>query len=156
MAGGHHNVFISHRHEDDALVGSLGHLLAGKNVTIRDASITSDEPNNASNEAYIKSQILAPNIKWAGKLIVLITPDTKNHPWVDWEIEYAEKQAKEIIGVWAPGSAGCDVPAPLEQHADSLVGWDSESIIRALNGERIWTNSTGEARGLQPINRIGC
>ena len=152
----HHNVFISHRHEDDALVASLVDLLAGKNVTIRDSSITSDEPNNASSEAYIKSQILAPNINWAGKVIVLITPDTKNHPWVDWEIEYAEKQGKEIIGVWAPGSAGCEVPGPLEQHADSLVGWDSESIIRALNGDRIWTNSTGEARGLQPINRIGC
>jgi hypothetical protein len=153
---GHHNVFISHRHEDDVLVAALGALLAGKNVTIRDASITSDEPNNASNEAYIKSQTLAPNINWAGKLIVIITPDTKNHPWVDWEIEYAEKQGKEIIGVWAPGSAGCDVPAPLELHADSLVGWNSEAIIDALNGERVWTNSIGEVRGPQPINRIGC
>ena len=153
---GKHNVFVSHRHEDDALVSALGTLLAGKNVTIRDASINSDEPNNASNAAYIKTQILAPNINWAGKVIVLITPDTKNHPWVDWEIEYAEKQGKEIIGIWAPGSAGCDVPTPLEQHADSLVGWDSDSIIRALNGERVWTNSTGEARGAQPINRIGC
>src|SRR4051794_16451696 len=138
----HHNVFISHRHEDDAHIGSLCELLAGKDVTIRNASITSDEPNNATNEAYIKSQVLAPNINWAGKVIVLITPDTKNHPWVDWEIEYAEKRGKEIIGVWAPGSAGCDVPLPLEQHADSLVGWNSASIIRALNGERIWTDST--------------
>ena len=153
---GHHNVFVSHRHEDDALVASLGDLLAGKNITVRDASITSDKPNRALNEAYIKSQILAPGINWAGKLIVLITPDTKNHSWVDWEIEYAEKQGKEIIGVWAPGSAGCDVPDPLEQYADSLVGWNSQSIIEALNGERIWTNSIGEDRGLQPINRIGC
>lgn len=152
----HHNVFISHRHEDDALVSSLCDLLTGKNVTVRDASITSDRPNRAVNEAYIKSQILAPNINWAGKVIVLITPDTKNHPWVDWEIQYAEKQGKEIIGVWAPGAAGCDVPEPLEQHADSLVGWNSESIISALNGERIWTNSMGEARGFQPIDRIGC
>lgn len=153
---GHHNVFVSHRHEDDALVAALGDLLAGKNVTVRDASITSDKPNNASNEAYIKSQILAPGINWAGKLIVLITPDTKNHPWVDWEIEYAEKQGKEIIGVWAPGSAGCEVPAPLEQHADALVGWNAASIIDALNGHQVWTNSIGQARGPQPMNRIGC
>lgn len=152
----HHNVFVSHRHEDDALVASLGNLLAGKNVTVRDASITNDAPNNATNEAYIKSRILAPGINWAGKLIVLITAETKNHHWVDWEIEYAEKQGKTIIGVWAPGSVGCDVPTPLEQHADALIGWNAESIIRALNGERIWTHSNGEARGLQPINRIGC
>ena len=69
-----HNVFISHRHEDDALVSDLKTLLAGRNVAIRDSSITSETPNNANNEAYIKSEILAPNINWAGKVIVIITP----------------------------------------------------------------------------------
>src|SRR5690606_4608346 len=126
-----HNVFISHRHEDDALVGELKSLLDGRNVAIRDSSITSENPNNANNEAYIKSEILAPNINWAGKVIVVITPDTKNHPWVDWEIEYAEKLGKQIIGVWAPGSDGCDVPEPLEQHADSIVTWDADKIVDA-------------------------
>lgn len=151
-----HNVFISHRHEDDSLVGGLKTLLAGRNVSIRDSSITSDNPNDAKSEAYIKSQILAPNINWAGKVIVIITPDTKNHPWVDWEIEYAEKQGKEIIGVWAPGSAGCEVPGPLEQHADSIVGWNADKIIDALDGQRQWESSDGTQRGPQPVSRIGC
>lgn len=151
-----HNVFISHRHEDDALVANLKTLLGGHNVVIRDSSITSDDPNNASNEAYIKSEILAPNINWAGKVMVIITPDTKNHPWVDWEIEYAEKQGKEIIGVWAPGSEGCEVPEPLEQHADSLVSWDADKILDALDGNRRWEQCDGSPRSLQPVNRVGC
>ena len=156
MVSDAHNVFISHRHEDDALVGDLKSLLAGRNVAIRDSSITSENPNNANNEAYIKSEILAPNINWAGKIIVIITPDTKNHPWVDWEIEYAERQGKEIIGVWAPGSDGCDVPEPLERHADSIVSWDADKIVDALDGNQRWEQSDGTPRSLQPVNRVGC
>lgn len=151
-----HNVFISHRHEDDALVGDLKALLADRNVVVRDASITTDNPNNAHSEAYIKSEILAPNINWAGKVIVLITPDTKNHPWVDWEIEYAERQGKEIIGVWAPGAEGCEVPEPLERHADAIVSWDADAISDALDGNQRWEDPDGSPRGLQPVNRVGC
>ncbi|MUL82017.1 MULTISPECIES: TIR domain-containing protein [unclassified Mycolicibacterium] len=151
-----HNVFISHRHEDDALVAELKTLLEGRNVVIRDSSITSDNPNNATSESYIKSEVLAPNIRWAGKVIVIVTPDTKNHPWVDWEIDYAEKQGKDIIGVWAPNSQGCEVPESLEQHADSMVSWDANKIVDALNGERVWEESTGTPRLPQPLSRIGC
>ncbi len=151
-----HNVFISHRHEDDALVSELKELLAGRNVVIRDSSITSDDPNNANNADYIKSEILAPNINWAGKIIVIITPDTKNHSWVDWEIEYAEKNGKEIIGVWAPGSEGCEVPEPLEQHADSIIGWDADKIVDALDGNQQFEGPDGSPRAPQPVNRVGC
>ena len=151
-----HNVFVSHRHEDDALVAELKSLLEGRGVAIRDSSITTDNPNDAKSEAYIKGEILAPNINWAGKVIVIITPDTKNHAWVDWEIEYAERQGKEIIGVWAPDADGCEIPESLEQHADSLVTWNADKIIDALNGTRIWQSSDGSSRVPQPVNRIGC
>ena len=76
-----HNVFIPHRHEDDALLNDLKDLLKGRGVEIRDASITSDKPNAATNPDYIKQQKLAPGIRWAGKIIVMITPETKNHRW---------------------------------------------------------------------------
>lgn len=151
-----HNVFISHRHEDDALVSRFKELLDGKGVQIRDASITSDNPNQASNPDYIKTQILAPGIQCAGKVVVLITPDTKNHDWVDWEIEYANKLDKQIIGVWAPGSADCEVPEPLEKYADAIVGWNSDRILDALNGARTFEDSSGTPRAPQPVNRIGC
>jgi hypothetical protein len=152
-----HNVFISHRHEDDHLVGAFKDLLAGKNVVIRDSSITSDNENNAQSEDYIKSEILAPGIQWAGKIVVIITPDTVNHPWVDWEIEYANRQGdKEIIGVWAPGADGCDVPEPLERHADNIVAWNADSIMDALNGNTHWEQPDGSPRPTQAVSRIGC
>ena len=151
-----HNLFISHRHEDDALVTGLKNLLKDKGVTIRDASITSDSPNQAHNPDYIKTEILAPGIRWAGTLVVLITPDTKNHDWVDWEIEYANKHDKRIIGVWALGSADCEVPEPLEKYADAIVGWNSQSILEAINGSRTFEDSDGRPRLPQPVKRIGC
>jgi MTH538 TIR-like domain (DUF1863) len=150
-----HNIFISHRHEDDHLIESLRSLLKGRGVDIRNSSITSDSPNNATSETYIKS-ILASGIGQAGKVVVLITPDTKNHDWVNWEIEYANKNDKQIIGVFAPGLDNCEVPESLEKHADAIVNWDADKIQSALNGERPFTDETGNLRGPQGINRVGC
>ncbi len=151
-----HNVFVAHRHEDDGLVGDLKSLLEGRGVDVRDASITDDKPNRASNPDYIKQEILAPNIKWAGKVIVLITPDTKNHEWVDWEIEYAQKADKLIIGVWAHGHAECELPDPLKKFADAVVGWNADKIIQALNGELISEDPSGTPRENQLVKRIDC
>lgn len=151
-----YNMFLSHRHEDDDLVSDFKNLLQNKGVTIRDASITSDNPNSAHNADYIKSKILAPGINWAGTLAVLITPDTKNHDWIDWEIEYANKNDKRIIGVWAPGSAGCEVPEPLEKYADAILAWNSERIVEALNGSRHFDGPDGLPRPPQPVERINC
>lgn len=151
-----HNVFVAHRHEDDAKIQNLKALLQGEGVEIRSSSITSDRPNNAHSDDYIKQGILRPAIEWAGKLIVLITPDTKNHDWVDWEITYASRLGKPVIGVWAHGSAGCAVPDALERHGNAVVGWNADRIIRALNGERIWDNSDMSSRGPQYVSRIGC
>ncbi len=151
-----HNVFIAHRHEDDALLDDLKDLLKGRGVEIRDASITSDKPNTATNPDYIKQQKLAPGIRWAGKVIVIITPDTKNHQWVDWEIEYASKQDKPIIGVWAHGSAGCEVPEPLDRFADAIVGWNADRIVQALDGDHPFEHPDGTPRGPQRIERHRC
>lgn len=151
-----HNVFISHRHEDDAIVGSLKDFIRGERVEIRDSSITSDKPNKARNTDYIKAEILAPRIRWAGTMVVLLTPETKNHDWVDWEIEYAHKLNKRIIGVWAYGSAGCELPESLEKYADAVVGWNKDRIVRALKGETSFEDSYGKIRDPQPLKRHPC
>ena len=46
------NVFVSHVHEDDASLKELAKLLASKGYQIKDSSITSAKPNEASNENY--------------------------------------------------------------------------------------------------------
>lgn len=151
-----HNAFISHRHEDDSLVGQLIDLLAKNGANVRDSSVTSDISNNANAESYIK-QILAERIQWAGKIIVIISPETKNHEWVSWEIEYANRfPDKRIIGVWAPGAVGADMPPELDEYADAVVGWNSEAIIEALNGKDNWQGPDGTTVPPRSIKRLAC
>lgn len=151
-----HNIFISHRHEDDALVGKLKDMLTNSGGQIRDSSITSETPNNAHNPDYIKT-ILRDQIEWAGKIIVIISPDTKNHEWVDWEIEYARSfPDKRIIGIWAPGTTHDDMPEPLYDYADAVVNWDAQAIMDALDGKDNWTEPNGAPTPPQSIRRAPC
>ncbi len=151
------NVFISHVHEDDAGLGKLKDLISKGGLTVRDSSINKTNPNDAKNPDYIKAQVLAPQIQWASTLLVYITPKTKESEWVNWEIEYAEKQGKRIVGVYAQGSNDCDVPEALEKYADDVRGWQSDGIVDAILGKtNEWREPSGELRDLRPITRYGC
>lgn len=151
------NVFISHIHEDDARLQDLKALLATSGRIVRDSSITREKPNQAKDPEYIKSQVLAPQIQWAGVLVVLISPRTRESPWVDWEIEYAHKLGKGIVGVWDQGAAECDVPQNLDQYANVVVGWQAERIIDAIDGKiDNWETSTGATRPARDIARYNC
>lgn len=152
------NVFISHVHEDDEGLRKLKDLLAKNGMQIRDASIDASSPNNAKSPEYIKSQILAPQIQWAGTLIVYISPQTKDSKWVNWEIEYALSLGKKIVGVWEHGSNECDLPDALKNYADAvLVGWHSESIIDAINGKGgKWEKPDGTPSAPVTIKRHPC
>jgi hypothetical protein len=151
------NVFISHIHEDDEGLNKLKDLVSNAGLTIRDGSINSTNPNNATSPEYIKSEILAPQIRWASTLVVYVTPETKNSDWVNWEIEYAENQGKRIVGVYAHSANECDIPEGLEKYADAMCGWHGEGIVEAIMGEKNeWRNPAGEIRAPRPIRRFGC
>ena len=134
MARETRNVFISHIHEDDEGLPRLKDLVARHGMNSRDGSITTGKFNNASNEEYIKYGILKPRIEWASVLVVYVSPETKNSDWVNWEIECAHREGKRIVGVWEWGAKDCELPEALERYRDALVGWNSESIIEAING----------------------
>ena len=150
------NVFISHIHEDDDGLKKLKTLLNQNGMEIRDSSINSERPNNAKNEGYIKNEILAPAIKWAGTFICYISSQTKNSDWVNWEIEYAAKQGKRIVGIWEFGQQECEIPNALKEYADALVGWNGSSIINAINGKDKWENPNGQEFSTLPIKRHPC
>ena len=157
MADETRNIFISHIHEDDEGLGKLKSLLKDNGMTTRDYSISADNPNNAHSEDYIKSQILAPRIRQSSTLVVYISPETKGSQWVDWEVEYAQKEDKRIVGVWAYGETGCEVPEALNTYADAVVGWTGNRIIDAINGNiGDWENPDGVKIPPRDINRYSC
>lgn len=157
MANGTKNVFISHIHEDDEGLRKFKDLIKRHGMTPRDYSITADNPNNAHDENYIKSGILAPRIRQSSTLVVYISRETKDSPWVDWEIEYAHKHDKRIVGVWADGERGCEVPKSLDKLADAVVGWTGNRIIDAIEG-RIdsWENPDRTPHPQRDIPRAPC
>jgi hypothetical protein len=74
-------------------------------------------------------------ISWAGTVIVLIGKNTHSRPWVDWEIDEAHRQGKRIVGVYTRGGKESDVPAELEEYSSAIVGWNSASLMKAIDGE---------------------
>lgn len=130
------NVFISHVHEDDALVPNLKQLIERAGMVVRNGSVTSDRPNDAQNVEYIKREILKPRIEWASTLVVLITHDTADSWWVNWEIQYAVQLGKRVVGVFAQGATDADIPEDLGKCGDAaIVGWQGNRVVDAINGD---------------------
>lgn len=150
------NVFVSHLHEDDARIGDLKSLVADRGLEIRDSSINASRPNRAKDPDYIKQQLLAPRIDWAGTVVVLISPDTKGSEYVRWEIEYAAQTDTRIVGVYTRGSANCDVPDGLEDYADAIVNWNGDAVVDAIRGEDVFRDPDGAPRAPRDIARHNC
>lgn len=133
------NVFISHHGEDDEHVQSLKQRLAERGCQLRNSSVDSTKPNNATNEDYIK-QTLRDRISWAGTFICLIGYETYDREWVEWEIEQAHQMGKTIIGVYAHGTAeDAELPEGLKKYADSVIGWQLDKIIDALENKTFYS-----------------
>lgn len=157
MPGDIRNVFVSHIHEDDEGIVKIKDIAKKQGMTVRNGSVTSDRPNSATDENYIKYQILAPRINWASVLVVYVSPDTKHSWWVDWEIEYAHRQGKRIVGVWEWGARDCEMPEALDSYADAIVGWNGESIVDAINGDSDeWRSPDGTRFAPRDIDRFSC
>ena len=154
------NVFIAHVHEDDDLLPKLKELITKAGMEVRDGSINSDKPNEAESREYIKSGIIAPRIQWASTLLVLITHDTADSWWVNWEIDYAVKQGKNVVGVFATGATDADIPEALARYGDAtVVGWQGARVVDAINGKvREWDDPrTGTPRPPEwAVQRFSC
>lgn len=133
------HVFISHHHADDAEVDNLAELLKRAGFDIRNSSIRAKPANQRRldrGEVKVETiqRLLRMKISWASRVIVLIGKETHARPWVNWEIEQAHKQGKAIVGVYARGGTAADVPPAVEKYATAIVGWNSSSIMSAVDG----------------------
>lgn len=130
------NVFISHYGKDNDQIARLKYILKRRGFNLRDSSVSS-KSNKAKNEDYIKQKILKPKINWAGQLIVLIGPKTHSRKYVNWEIEQAHKQGKNITGIYLPGAIKGEykLPENFEKYGTALTPWSADPIIRAISGK---------------------
>ena len=102
---------------------------------------------NATNEQYIKYELIKPQMNWAGTVVVLIGKDTAKSDYVNWEIKTAAEMGKRIGGVFLRGAKEEDVPAELNEYGNTLIGWNGDKIVRAINGEDLdWEKPDGTPR----------
>lgn len=149
------NVFVSHYHEDEENIKKLKDLLSD-DYCIKNYSVTTDKYNDAENEEYIKYDLLKPLINQSSVLICLIGPETHDSKWVDWEIREAAKLGKQIIGVYIQGAKDSDVPPALNELSDSIVGWNTDSIVDAIAGKSSFVNADGTTRASVTVGREVC
>ena len=156
MSGGI-NIFISHAGKDEPYMEEFKELISSRYDSVRDSSMyeSGDKHNNATSEEYIKS-IIRGQIDWAGTVIVLIGDTTAEREWVDWEIDYAERNNKNIVGVYLPGADEGDVPDALDEYANAIVGWRSDSIFDAIERGRHFEDAQGNERPASGGHRSVC
>lgn len=145
------HLFISHHHKDDAEVTKLTNLITGKGYDIRNSSVRMKPSNQQRMEKKMVSdkvieRILRMKISWASTVVVLIGSDTHSRKWVNWEIDKANEQGKRIVGVFLQGGTEADIPKSFEDYGSALVNWNSESIIKALDGENNFKRPDGSDR----------
>lgn len=145
------NVFISHHHKDDGLVDKMTGLLNRNGYEIRNSSIRAKPANQERlDKGLVKDstikRLLRMKMSWAGTVIVLIGKETHSRPWVNWEIREAQKQGKNIVGVYEQGLKDkVELPDALKSYGTSIVGWQSDSIINAVNGKPSFQNPDGSS-----------
>lgn len=133
------HVFISHHHADDAEVDNLTSLLTRSGYDIRNSSIRAKPANQRRlDQGLVKEEtikrLLRMKISWAGTVVVLIGKNTHSRPWVDWEIEQANRQGKRIVGVYVRGGTEEHKPTALEKYASAIVAWNTDKIMAAIDG----------------------
>lgn len=151
------HLFISHHHQDDGEVTKLTNLLASRGYDVRNSSVRMKPENQRRFDEKKVSEkvierILQIKISWASTVVVLIGKDTHTRPWVNWEIDKANEQGKRIVGVYVRGGTEADVPPSLEKYASSIVGWNSESVISAIDGENNFETPEGGSRAPRNID----
>jgi hypothetical protein len=134
------HVFISHHHADDAKVDQLTDLLRRRDNDVRNSSVRMKPANQRRmDEGRVKDEtirrLLRMKISWATTVVVLIGNETHSRPWVNWEIEEAKRQGKRIVGVYAYGGTDAQKPEALEKCATTIVAWNTDSIVDAIEGE---------------------
>ena len=146
------HVFISHHHADDAKVDQLTDLLRRDGNDVRNSSVRMKPANQRRmDEGRVKDEtirrLLRMKISWATTVVVLIGNETHSRPWVNWEIEEAKRQGKRIVGVYAYGGTDAQKPEALEKYATTIVAWNTDSIVDAIEGEENrFENPDGAAR----------
>lgn len=73
---------------------------------------------------------LRDQIRPADVFLVVAGMYTARSGWMDWEMQFARRIGKSIIGIKPWGNV--QLPVVVQNNADEIVGWSTESIVAAI------------------------
>lgn len=121
------SLFVSHVFEDalhrDTIRGWAERGLLGP-VTVTGESADVRQGGDPAIRAH-----LAPKVRGASAVLLLLGNDTHNHPWVQYEAQFAQSHHIRVVVIRIPGTRGA-VPPSLRSHPE--IAMDPTSIRSAL------------------------
>jgi Thoeris protein ThsB, TIR-like domain len=73
---------------------------------------------------------LRDQIRPADVLLVLAGMYSARSGWMDWEMEFARRIGKAIVGIRPWGNV--QLPVVVQNNAAEIVGWNQDSIVGAI------------------------
>lgn len=121
-------VFICHDWEySEDYYRICGFLDRAHNFRWEDLSVPEHDPLD-TNDMLQKN--LRDQIRPADVMLVLAGMYTAHSGWMDWEMEFARRIGKSIIGVKPWGNV--QLPVVVQRNADDIVGWNTDTIVAAI------------------------
>ena len=125
-----YNLFISHAwkySEDyDRLVDLLNRA---SNFKWKNYSVSVDNPLSGGSKKKLAEEIIK-QIRLASAVLIISGMYVSYREWIKFEIDYADKFDKPIIGIQPWGSS--KVPFQVGRSAWEIVGWNTQSIVNAV------------------------
>ena len=97
------------------------------NFSWDDLSVPEHDPldTDAMLEKNLRDQIRPADV-----MIVLAGMYSARSGWMDWEMNFARRIGKAIIGIRPRGNL--HLPIVVQKNADIMVGWNTASIVAAI------------------------
>lgn len=106
-----------------------GWLDAASNFKWTDYSVPLTKPLDVNSKKALKEK-LGNRISLCSCVIILSGMYVSYSEWIDYEIDTAIELGKPIIGVKPRGQER--IPSKVSNNADVMVGWNSNSVVRAV------------------------
>ena len=128
-----YNLFISHSWTYSNAYDGLVNLL-DKNpyFSYKNYSVPREDPIHNSPFEYQLKEAIRRKMQPASCVIVLAGVYATYSKWINIEVALAKEKNKKIIAVVPRGSERISKVA--RNVADEIVGWNTDSIIRAIRG----------------------
>ena len=132
-----YNLFIGHawRYSDAyaTVVSWLDEAQKNGELTWKNYSVPEHDPlvnpDTAVGKTTLK-ELLKGQIRPASKIIIISGMYANYSDWIDFEIDTSIDLSKYIIGLKPWGQER--IPVKISDNADTMVGWNRASLIRAI------------------------